>query len=109
MGPLVLLVVVATTIWVGFDAQARDFSHNSLGSGTSQWVLGTLLLWLIVFPIYLVARGRVPLRAGSAPPVLPPPTSGAVPAKVCPDCAEQVRPAARKCRFCGFRFLQEIA
>lgn len=25
-------------------------------------------------------------------------------AKVCPDCAEQVNSAARKCRFCGFTF-----
>jgi predicted RNA-binding Zn-ribbon protein involved in translation (DUF1610 family) len=24
--------------------------------------------------------------------------------KTCPDCAEQVRYAARKCRFCGYRF-----
>lgn len=24
--------------------------------------------------------------------------------KTCPDCAEQVREAARKCRFCGYRF-----
>ena len=24
--------------------------------------------------------------------------------KACPDCAENVRSAARKCRYCGFRF-----
>jgi Uncharacterised protein family UPF0547 len=24
--------------------------------------------------------------------------------KTCPDCAEEVRPAARKCRFCGYMF-----
>jgi hypothetical protein len=24
--------------------------------------------------------------------------------KTCPDCAESVRPAARVCRFCGYRF-----
>lgn len=24
--------------------------------------------------------------------------------KICPDCAEQVPAAARKCRFCGYRF-----
>jgi hypothetical protein len=25
--------------------------------------------------------------------------------KMCPDCAEEVRAAARKCRFCGYRFV----
>ena len=28
--------------------------------------------------------------------------------KVCPDCAEEVRAPARKCRFCGFRFDDEV-
>lgn len=27
--------------------------------------------------------------------------------KVCPDCAEEVKAAARKCRFCGYRFDSE--
>jgi len=27
--------------------------------------------------------------------------------KVCPECAEEVKPAARVCRFCGFRFVDE--
>jgi rubredoxin len=28
--------------------------------------------------------------------------------KVCPDCAEEVRIAARKCRFCGFVFENSV-
>jgi hypothetical protein len=109
MGALVLLVVVASAIWVGFDAQARDFSNNSFGSGALQWAFGTFLLWLIVFPMYLVSRGRVPLKVPNTQTPSAPPLPPVVAAKACPDCAEQIRAAARKCRFCGYRFQEEIA
>lgn len=38
-------------------------------------------------------------RDGAAPESAPPAGS-----KTCPDCAEEVRAAARKCRFCGYTF-----
>lgn len=34
----------------------------------------------------------------------PPESQSTVAFKVCPDCAEEVRTAARKCRFCGYIF-----
>ena len=39
-------------------------------------------------------------RSGNAPP-------GEV--KICPDCAEEVKAAARVCRFCGYRWPTRIA
>jgi hypothetical protein len=38
---VLLLVVVASTVWVGFDSTGRDWS---------EWFIGCLLLWIIVFP-----------------------------------------------------------
>jgi hypothetical protein len=40
--------------------------------------------------------------ATQASSVLPQPPTAEF--KTCPDCAEQVRTAARKCRFCGYQF-----
>jgi hypothetical protein len=60
----------------------------------------------------LTGTGSVPVAPSrSAPPPAPAITSPpeemtpATPEfKTCPDCAEQVRFAARKCRFCGYMF-----
>jgi uncharacterized membrane protein YdcZ (DUF606 family) len=61
---LMLLVVLGSTIWVGTDANKRDFSGSSFASETWHWVLGTLGLWFVVFPLYLAKRGHVPLKRG---------------------------------------------
>jgi hypothetical protein len=36
-----------------------------------------------------------------------PPEPASMEFKTCPDCAEEVRAAARKCRFCNYRFVPE--
>jgi hypothetical protein len=64
---LVLLVVLSTTIWVGVDASAKDFSRSSFARSTAVWVIGCLALWIVVFPIYLVQRGKVPPKHGARP------------------------------------------
>jgi hypothetical protein len=52
-----------SVIWVGLDARKRDFSRSKFANKTWQWVVGALLLWIIVFPVYLFKRGNAPLRA----------------------------------------------
>jgi hypothetical protein len=56
------ILVLPTAVWVGFDAAKRDWPK---GSSTPVWVLGTLLVWIVVFPFYLWKRGRVPLTGAT--------------------------------------------
>jgi hypothetical protein len=66
-GPLaVLVVVVALDVWVFLDAQARAGRRRpvvaSIGSlvldTPGAWTLACLVLWILFFPMYLVARSR---------------------------------------------------
>jgi hypothetical protein len=62
MQTIMLLLVVVSAIWVAYDAGQRDWQHSSFANATWKWVAGTLLLWIVVFPIYLFKRGAAPLR-----------------------------------------------
>lgn len=82
----VWLVIVLSTIWLGIDASRRDWSDVAFARSTAHWVAGSLLLWIVAFPLYLVYRARAPLKSavappttGWAPPRAPTPTSASVP------------------------------
>jgi hypothetical protein len=63
MGYMLFLVVLGTIIWAGVDASKRDFTQGKfLTSSTAAWVLGMILLWIVVFPVYVAQRGRAPLK-----------------------------------------------
>lgn len=66
MFELLVLIVVGTSIWVFIDAPARGLSWT--------WGLGTLALWIVAFPWYLVERQKV-----SAPRAAPRAQSSAAP------------------------------
>lgn len=70
-----LVVLVGSAIWVGTDASKRDWSNDRFASSPGLWVVGIVLLWIIVLPVYLVKRGKAPLK-GSAVPA----NAGAAPA-----------------------------
>jgi hypothetical protein len=96
LGLLILLVVVGTTVWVGVDASKRDWSGS--GGGAATWVVGCILLWIVVFPIYLVKRGKAPLKdAPSGSAKLSPPGSTY---RECPHCKEPIRRDADTCPHC---------
>jgi len=62
----VILIVLVTSVWVGFDARSRDWSDNSFADAPWKWVVGSLVLWIVVFPLYLVKRGQA-ASASAAP------------------------------------------
>lgn len=112
MQTVVFLVVIGTTIWVGIDASGKDFSRSSLARSTAIWVLGCVAMWILVFPLYLYERGRVPRKGaprpaaggGWAPPV--PYTSQAPPksapnARRCHACGQAVHQTFATCTRCG--------
>lgn len=65
---LVLLVVLASDVWVYADARERlrrgDPVTVSLGrsrlAAPEAWFLGCLVIWVVFFPLYLTASGRNP-------------------------------------------------
>jgi len=64
MGYLILLVIIGTTIWVGYDAHKNEISISakkpySINTGTVAWVITCLLLWIVTFPYYLVRRSKI--------------------------------------------------
>ncbi|MDR3630218.1 MAG: hypothetical protein P4L42_07770 [Desulfocapsaceae bacterium] len=63
MGIKILLIIVATSVWVYFDARlirARSQPVRGIfNPGPSRWMLFCLLFWVIGFPLYLIHRKKV--------------------------------------------------
>ena len=57
------LVIVGTTIWVAVDASRRDWSNNKFANAPWKWIAGSLLLWIVAFPVYLAQRGKAPIKS----------------------------------------------
>jgi hypothetical protein len=60
---LIIFMIVSTSIWVYVDAQQREWSQSSFANRPWKWLLGSLLLWILVFPLYLTQRGRTRAKA----------------------------------------------
>ena len=55
-----LIIVIGTSVWVFKDAQAIGVKKGQISgvadAGPGGYLLGCLLFWIIVFPVYLLAR-----------------------------------------------------
>lgn len=63
MGGFIVLILLGTTVWVGIDAsnlgvRRGRLAGSALDMSVGAWVVCCLLLWIVAFPCYLVARGR---------------------------------------------------
>ena len=60
MLPIFILVIVGTSLWVLFDANAIDADRRSAKGIAATtpvgWFLFCLLFWIIGFPLYLATR-----------------------------------------------------
>jgi hypothetical protein len=79
MESIILIIVIGSTIWVGFDASTNkittDAKPYNWANGAVAWVLGCILLWIVAFPWYLVQRGKLLQQRTVPPPQQPaPPT-----------------------------------
>ena len=84
---LFVFVSVSATVWLGLDARKRDWSESRSRWGarnTTTWVIASLLLWIVVFPIYLTQRGRVPLK-DDIDDISPSPREVSVPPEISSD------------------------
>ena len=56
----IALLVIGTSLWVAFDASRRDWGEDSFANRPWKWFVGSILLWIVVFPLYLHRRHRAP-------------------------------------------------
>jgi hypothetical protein len=64
LGIILVLVIIATSIWVAIDSSNLGAGRGALGGGfldmgPASWFFVCLLLWIIGFPCYLVARSKL--------------------------------------------------
>lgn len=57
------LVVIGTSVWVYFDAKnigvKKTKEKSLINIGPFGWLLCCLLLWIVVFPLYLIKRSEL--------------------------------------------------
>jgi len=98
---VLILCMVAVPKWMGTAGPVSDL----LVAG--YW-LGLLLAWVVPTMGILVQSAQAaeaPLKSPAEAPTEALAESTPEPEmKNCPDCAEDIRTAARKCRFCGYRY-----
>lgn len=91
------VILLPVCLWFLFSMFVADLGKmRTIGYGPA-FILSLLLSPIIGFIIVLLSPTEVKVvvtnNSGSDGPL-----------KTCPDCAEEVKDAARKCKHCGYRW-----
>jgi Uncharacterised protein family UPF0547 len=95
-----IVIAVVALLWLLFIWPI--FKAHSIGKRKGSeygWIWGFALGWIGVL---IVLNEPDPQPPPILAPYTPEPARSAL--KTCPQCAEEVKPAAKVCRFCGHRF-----
>ena len=72
---LITMIVFASSIWMCVDANSLDYDRKKMSglAATSPvgWMLGGILLWIVVFPLYLVNRPKFVAASRKPKPAKP--------------------------------------
>ncbi len=59
---LILLLVIVTSVWIFFDARSIGVKKGQVqglaNMNPGGWFFGSLLLWIVAFPLYLANRSQ---------------------------------------------------
>lgn len=95
---LVGALVIGTTIWVAYDHRSMTawYGTEFAGDDVSGWILGCLLLWILVFPMYVIHRRQVRRAYYRA--------EFDRSREECINCGEVRGPGSKFCSLCGHSY-----
>ena len=96
---IVILIVIATSIWVYFDAKKIGIKKGQIqgiaNMGPGGWLAVCLLLWIVGFPVYLAKRGEFKRINSQSPPPSPQGSYSPTPSQESHGFDEQLRKLAK--------------
>lgn len=95
------LFLLPIVLWVLFSMFVADLGKSRNIGYTSALILSLLISPIIGLIIVLLSPKTYQVEVVNTPTVKIQKTDNL---KTCPDCAEEVKAAAKKCKHCGYRW-----
>ena len=95
MGTIFAIFIIASIIWVAYDASKigvkKDMISGMFNMGIFGWVVACILVWIIFFPAYIIKRGEY-IKAGTRSQNF---------VGFCSKCGKPLNVGATFCSACG--------